>query len=106
MSQHSGPFSVTNNTGQTISGSVSHFAEGCPNQTACSFTNLASGQSAGGGSWQTETSSTDRWSIATNVGSITKDCGIDSDDSSVAVTITASGVVITPSSSSSCSGSY
>jgi len=106
MSQHSGPFSVTNNTGKTITGSVSHMAEGCPNQTACSFTNLANGQSASGGSWQTETSSTDRWTISTNAGGTTKDCAIDSDDTSVAVTLTASGVVIAPSSSSSCSGSY
>jgi len=106
MSQHTGPFTVTNNTGKTISGSVSHMAEGCPAQTACTFTNLANNQMASGGSWQTETSSTDRWTINTNAGATTKDCGIESSDTAVAITLTASGVVIAPSSSSSCSGSY
>ncbi|MCU1229477.1 MAG: hypothetical protein JWO97_2361 [Acidobacteria bacterium] len=105
MSQHSGPFTVTNNTGQTISGSVSHFAEGC-NSTPCTFSNLANGATAGGGEWQTETTSTDRWAISSNAGSTTKDCAIDSGDTSVAVTLTSTGVVIVPSSSSSCSGSY
>jgi hypothetical protein len=104
MSQHSGPFSVVNDTGQTITGSVSHSAEGCPDQTPCTFTSLPNGQSASGGQWQTETSSTDRWAWNTNAGGGTKDCGIESSDSSVAITLTASGIVIAPSSSSSCSG--
>lgn len=104
MSQHSGPFTVTNNTGQPITGSVSHSALGCPQQTPCSFTNLPNGQTAGGGEWQTESSSIDHWSWNTNAGGGTKDCGIESEDTSVAITLTASGIVIVPSSSSSCSG--
>lgn len=105
MAQHSGTFSVMNNTGGTISGTVSHFAEGCPSQTPVTFTNLANGQSAGGGQWQTETTSTDRWMISVTNCSTTKDCAIDASDTTVLVTFNASNFTIAPNTSSSCSGS-
>lgn len=116
MSQHSGSFSVTNNTGQTVYlGTISHTAAGCPSQTPISIpaSGLANGATLGGGQWQTETTSRDFWSWNYHVGSSTgsyyhrtsKQCSLYDEDTSVAITLTSSGAVIAPNSSSSCTGS-
>lgn len=116
MSQHSGSLTVVNNTGQTIyNGSVSHVAAGCPTQTPVSIplSGLANGASLGGGQWTTETTSRDFWSWNYHFTSGTgpynhrtsKQCSLYDSDSSVVVTLTTTGAVIAPNSSSSCTGS-
>lgn len=116
MSQHSGSFTVTNNTGQTIYlGSISHNAANCPNQTAISIPQdgLVNGGSLGGGLWQTETTSRDFWSWNYHVGGATgsyyhrtsKQCSLYDSDTSVTITLTTNGAVIAPNSSGSCTGS-
>lgn len=116
MSTHSGSFTVSNNTGQTIYlGSISHTAAGCSNQAAIAIpsTGLDNGQQLSGGQWQTETTSRDFWSWNYHTGSPTgpyfhrtsKQCSLYDSDSTVAITLTSNGAVITPNNSGSCTGS-
>jgi|GEM_PF-1213705 len=113
MSQWSGTFNVTNSTSQSIYNvQVSHKAAGCPTQTPVNASVLAVGANAGGGTWETETTSNDDWYWNYNLGSDTgtliqgsKQCNLEKDDTSCNIALNSTGVVITPSSSSACTGS-
>lgn len=114
MSQWSGSFSVTNNTGATVySGQVSHAAANCTSTPITIPTSgLAQGASLGGGVWQTETTSRDDWSwnyltspSSPSVSVTDKQCSLYHADTSVVITLTSTGGTITPNNSSSCSAS-
>ena len=111
MSTWSGTFTVINNTGQTIyNGQVAHTAANCPSTPiTIPSTGLSSGAQLGGGTWQTETTSRDFWSwnyqFNSSSPSVTvseKQCSLYHADSSVIITLTASGGTITPNNSGAC----
>jgi len=114
MSQWSGSFSVTNNTGATIySGQVSHSAANCTSTPITIPTaGLAQGVSLPGGAWTTETTSRDYWSwnylTSPNSPSTSvtdKQCSLYHSDTSVVITLTATGGTITPNNSGACTAS-
>ncbi len=112
MSQWSGTFSVQNQYGDTIYNlSVSHTASGCPSQTPIKAASIDDRAWAGGGRWQTETTSNDNWYWSYHVGGPNgtlvqgnEQCNLERSDASAILYIGSRGVSVHPNSSANCYG--